>query len=155
MAQGNKTYQTNDRSSVQNVVRHTHIFKGGNLANGDVFDYIFKLPFLGKLNDVQFALGIVGANGTSVDVDVLDDGTSVFTTKPAIAVAATNEDIINVGGSGTGLTAPVIDSTKAVVAEDSKVKVVVTVNGTYSTTFPRDVSVTLEWIEQQDFDPAA
>lgn len=154
MAQGNKTYHTNNRSSVENVRHWTTFFSTENLATGVVQDFIIKLPFRGKLNDVQFALGVKGAGGTSIDVDVLDDGVSVLTTKPAIAPTAADEDIISVGGSGTGLTAPVIDSTKATVAEDSKVKVVVTVNGTYATA-AENATVVLEWIEQQDFDPAA
>jgi hypothetical protein len=153
MAAGDKKYLTNDQDGNDVLSEAVHFTFGGELADATAYTFIWVTPKAIEVTDVQLALDITGAGGTDVEVDVLDDGTSVLTALPALAVAAANEAVARVGASGTGITATVVKSDGSeVIASGSTVKITLTADGTFSTQ-PKDATITLVYKEQQDFDP--
>ena len=154
MAVGDLNYNTNNRASSTPVKKTFTFLYQADLADSATLTHQFSLPFKGRLTDVQLSLAITGAVASGfTEVDVFDDGTSVLSTLAKIEVTAANGAICEVGATGTGITAPVIDATKDNIAEDSVVKFTLESNGTF-TTQPSGCVLVLEFIEEQDFDPA-
>lgn len=91
----------------------------------------------GTIADAGLRLGNTGAdaaNPLSLELDVLINGTSIFTTKPAITKAAA--DAASTWAAATGVTPGVIDATKNILAAGDLV--------TYSLTLTRTASPTDE-----------
>jgi hypothetical protein len=89
-----------------------------NLLNETGFDGIYVFPFDMEIFFVAMYNTTPGSSGTtSIDIKrTTGSGTTfstIFTTVPAITTAADHTDVayIYTGGSGTGLTAPVLSST--------------------------------------------
>jgi hypothetical protein len=154
MAAGDKLYQTSDRSG-QDIITQSMVFTiPGDLADATTYTFSFVAPDAIKVTDVQLHLAVTGTVGTDVEADVQDDATSILTALPALAVAAADGSIARVGGgAATGVTHTVIDATKEVIAAGSVVLISILADGTF-TVQPNDLTVTLFFVEQQDFDPA-
>lgn len=78
-------------------------------------DGLYRFPFNAEIFDVVMFSMIAGSSGTTIlDVKRVTQsggvGVSIFTTTPKIASTAGNNSYIGIGETGTGLTAPVLDS---------------------------------------------
>lgn len=84
-------------------------------VNETAFDGLFVFPFDCEIFFVNMFNVIAGSGGTTT-LDILrapvgsSTFTTIFSTKPAIASTAGNFARIFTGGSGTGLTAPVLSA---------------------------------------------
>lgn len=102
-------------------------------------NFVCCWPYLarGKITDVMVNQSVTGANGTSVTADVLKNGTSVLSTT-AITVVAATAKVDAAGDFAAGAnTAPVLKTDSTVlVNKGDLITVSLTLQGTYSTTFP-------------------
>lgn len=155
MAAGVRKYATNDKSSIGTT--KTLVFSVSRQTIGGAAvdsDFVFEMPVLANLVDLQVSYDTAGAGGTDIKVDVLDDAVSVLTTKAAFTVTGAAESIVKVGSAIANTTAPVLDATKVQIAAGSVVKVAFDVTGTY-TTDASNVVVLLKFEEVQDYNPTA
>ncbi len=154
MAADIKKYLTNDQSGNDSLTQHMVFTIPGDLADATTysFQWIPTVPI--QIVDIQLSLAITGTDGTDVEVDLADDGTSIFSTNGGIAVAAAAAALARVGGTAaTGVVHPVLDATKEDIAASSLMLLTVVADGTF-TVQPNDATVVVSFKEHQDFDPA-
>lgn len=154
MAVGDLKYNTNNRASSLSVKHwHTFVFSG-DLVDSATEEFRVALPYKGRLTDIQGSLEDTGTVSGNASFDVKNAGTSMLTTLGDLTFAAANGALTRVGGAGgTGITDPVIDATQDNVVEDAIVTVELVTSAGY-TAQPRNATITLEFTEEQDFDPA-
>lgn len=156
MAFPSKVFLTNDNSQK----RYPLILSGaadGNLAADD--SYVFAAPFAGDIVDLPILSA--GTNGVdSVDplfteLDVLINGTSIFTTRPRLdkTAGAGQKDTAT---TGTGITQGVLKAAASLVfAKGDLIKVTLDVTRTTPDTEFADVAfcVFLDADSDKDTDP--
>ncbi len=155
MAIGDLNYNTNNKASSTPVKKTFTFMVGSDLIDSDTIIHQFAIPFSGRLTDVQMSLSVTGAVASGfTEIDVKKATVSMLATLGKIEVTAAAASIVRVGGAaGTGLTHPILE-TAALIAidEDEVLSFEVESNGTF-TTQPEGLTVVLEFIEEQDFDP--
>jgi len=155
MAVGDLSYNASNNKPSATLVKHYFTFSWDVLADATTYLRRFRLPFLGRLSDIQMSLDVTGTDGTDVEVDVQDDTVSMLSTLPAMTVAAADDLVIATGdGAVTGTVVPIINTAVDTPAENSVILVSVLADGTF-TVQPSGLVVTLEFVEQQNFNPTA
>jgi hypothetical protein len=119
----------------------------------------FLAPFDGRFNTIEDIFmqmderGIDATDALRFDLDVLVDGTSIFTTKPSIAAAAGGGAAITLAAA-TGIVVGVLKTTSAVQFSKGDV-ITITIDETSTTpdTEGADARVMVGLTKHQDADP--
>lgn len=139
------------------------VYNAGTL-NG-AFEGIIGFPFSAggwRLTGVKLAVGVNTTHSSSATIGVTiakntDGGTTCLATEPAITDSAVGGRIVadSNDADATGVTIAVVHGTTANIDfVDSDVAFLTITEAGTGGTDPSDVSVTLDFTEKQDFDPA-
>lgn len=162
MAKGVRKFLTNDQASQKDMLWKDHEV-AGNLTSDNSIDFL--APFDGRfdeIGDVFMQVGETGSDGTdalNVKLDVLIDGTSIFTTLPQVdglltAGVAGAADGANTLAAATGVTVGVL---KALASRQFSKGDVITVTFDVTVATPEtniaDVRACVGLAPEQDKDP--
>ena len=162
MAKGVRKFLTNDQLA-QRDMHYEHFEVEGDITADTSFDFL--APFDGRFDDIGdifFQAGNTGSDGTdplNVKLDVLIDGTSIFSTLPQLNGVLTSgvagaADGANTLAAGTGITVGVL---KALASRQFSKGDPITVTFDVTRTTPEDEAADLRacvgFVAEQDRDP--